>query len=198
MKKGFTLIELLVVIAILALLMSVIIITINPAELLRKARDTKRIADLSAFRTALNMYVAEGSTNLGANCGAPATRWYLSLTGTGAKCGGLHDNTWCVSTPRLTTSSGWVPVNFGAISTGSPLSALPIDPTNSSSTGHYYYAYGCGSSTFELNANMESTYYTSGSTNIEANDGGNASTTYEIGSQPGLDALPAATTGFYL
>jgi len=69
MKKGFTLIELLVVIAILALLMSVIIITINPAELLRKARDTKRIADLSSFRTALNMYVAEGSTALGGTQG---------------------------------------------------------------------------------------------------------------------------------
>jgi len=118
----------------------------------------------------------------------------LSLTGTGGQCGGLHSYTICVASPRLTTSSGWVPVNFGAISTGSPLAALPIDPTNSSSTGHYYYAYGCGSNTFELNANMESVQYIT----LEGNDGGDAGGLYEIGSQPGLNALPTSTAGFYL
>jgi len=39
-QRSFTLIELLVVIAILAVLMSIIVITLNPAEMLRKTRDT--------------------------------------------------------------------------------------------------------------------------------------------------------------
>jgi len=59
MKKGFTLIELLVVIAILAVLMSVVVVTINPAEMLKKTRDTKRISDLDALRTALNLYLTD-------------------------------------------------------------------------------------------------------------------------------------------
>jgi prepilin-type N-terminal cleavage/methylation domain-containing protein len=50
---GFTLIELLAVIAILALLMSVIIISINPAEILKKTRDVRRITDLNTLHRAL-------------------------------------------------------------------------------------------------------------------------------------------------
>src|SRR3989339_611637 len=59
--RSFTLIELLIVIAILALLMSIIIITLNPAELLKKSRDTKRVSDLNALRTAINLYVTDKS-----------------------------------------------------------------------------------------------------------------------------------------
>ncbi|MFZ2414472.1 MAG: prepilin-type N-terminal cleavage/methylation domain-containing protein, partial [Minisyncoccia bacterium] len=39
-KKGFTLIELLVVMGILGILMAVTILVINPAEYLRRSRDT--------------------------------------------------------------------------------------------------------------------------------------------------------------
>lgn len=58
-KKGFTLIELLIVIAILAVLMSVVVIAINPAEMLKKSRDTRRVSDLDGLRTALNLYLSE-------------------------------------------------------------------------------------------------------------------------------------------
>ncbi|MBI5221157.1 MAG: prepilin-type N-terminal cleavage/methylation domain-containing protein, partial [Candidatus Liptonbacteria bacterium] len=37
--KGFTLIELLVVIAIIAILAAVVILTLNPGQLLKQARD---------------------------------------------------------------------------------------------------------------------------------------------------------------
>ncbi|MFA6494844.1 MAG: type II secretion system protein, partial [Candidatus Paceibacterota bacterium] len=40
--KSFTLIELLIVIGILAILVAAIVITLNPAQLLAQARDSKR------------------------------------------------------------------------------------------------------------------------------------------------------------
>jgi len=39
--------------------MSVVVVTINPAEMLKKTRDTKRISDLDALRTALNLYLTD-------------------------------------------------------------------------------------------------------------------------------------------
>jgi len=43
-NKGFTLIELIVVIAIIGVLAGVLLIAINPAALLAKGRDAKRIS----------------------------------------------------------------------------------------------------------------------------------------------------------
>jgi prepilin-type N-terminal cleavage/methylation domain-containing protein len=53
-KKGFTLIELLVVIAITAILTSVIIPSLFGTK--AKARDTKRISDISQIQLALELY----------------------------------------------------------------------------------------------------------------------------------------------
>ncbi len=53
-NKGFTLIELLVVIAIIGLLASIVLVSLNSAR--KKARDTKRIADLRQIQMALEMY----------------------------------------------------------------------------------------------------------------------------------------------
>jgi prepilin-type N-terminal cleavage/methylation domain-containing protein len=204
MKKGFTLIELLIVIAILALLMSIIIITLNPAELLKKSRDTKRVSDLNALRTALNLYVTDKSApdlDIYGTCGT--NTWFsLGADDAGGNCTALAGS-FCTTTNRLTTGLGWVPVNFGSISSGSPLSALPADPTNATSTAtttNLYYAYQCDSTnvTFELNAQMESTYYKSGGDGDVVNaDGGNNATLYEVGSDPGLDLLGASAAGFF-
>ncbi len=55
-KKGFTLLELLIVITILAVLSVAVIVIINPAETIKKARDTQRISDLSSIKTAIALY----------------------------------------------------------------------------------------------------------------------------------------------
>ncbi|MFH1267046.1 MAG: SUMF1/EgtB/PvdO family nonheme iron enzyme, partial [Planctomycetota bacterium] len=59
---------------------------------------------------------------------------------------------------KKTNGTGWIPVNFNQISSGSPISSLPVDPTNSSST-HLYYSYFPGSSTFKLSSLPESQKY---------------------------------------
>src|SRR5680860_471628 len=60
-KKGFTLLELLIVIGILAILSTTVILVINPAELLKKARDSQRISDLSTVKTAIAYYITEAA-----------------------------------------------------------------------------------------------------------------------------------------
>ncbi len=53
-EKGFTLLELLVVIGIIGLLASIIVINLTSAR--KRARDTKRIADLRTLQTAMEDY----------------------------------------------------------------------------------------------------------------------------------------------
>ena len=53
-SAGFTLIELLVVIAVIALLASVIVVSVSSAR--QKSRDAKRVADLNQFVKGLELY----------------------------------------------------------------------------------------------------------------------------------------------
>ncbi len=55
-KNGFTLIELMVVIAIIALLTSIALIAFMSAR--QKARDVKRLADMTQMNTGLELYFA--------------------------------------------------------------------------------------------------------------------------------------------
>ena len=176
MKKGFTLIELLVVIAILAVLMSVVVVTINPAEMLKKTRDTKRISDLDALRTALNLFITDQQSLPGgckaSQVGAPTIGLCSSPTG------GISQ----------TPSNNWMSVNFTNISSGSPLSSVPLDPKNSTTsvnttTYAYYFQSNTASSTFTLLCNMESSYYSNAGTgDVESKDGGTQGDFYEVGS----------------
>ena len=54
LSRGFTLIELLVVIAIIGILSTLLILQLNTAR--SKARDTKRVSDISQLRTAIELY----------------------------------------------------------------------------------------------------------------------------------------------
>ena len=53
-QRGFTVIELLVVIAIIAILSSIVVVSLSSDRL--KARDTRRVADIKEVEKALNIY----------------------------------------------------------------------------------------------------------------------------------------------
>ncbi len=72
--KGFTLIELLLVIAILGILAVALLVAINPAEAQKKARDSKRFADLKTLQILIDQYINDGgvipATGIGSAAGA--------------------------------------------------------------------------------------------------------------------------------
>lgn len=226
--KGFTLLELLITLSILAILTVVLVIVINPAEVLKKTRDNQRLSDLSTLKSALSLYLAEVSTPvLGptADClgvGITTAVIYYSVPQTSdTTCainvvegtdvtsastfggvGGATDSCKYVTLANLqsVSNTGWIPVDFTSISSlgGSPISNLPIDPTNtvSGTNGNapvstdLAYRYACQRTSaspapgtvFELDANLESAaYINGGSQDKESKDGGDNADLFEMG-----------------
>ena len=177
MKKGFTLIELVIVIGILAILATVVVLVLNPAQMLAQARDSQRMSDLGSIKSAIALYLATAtSTTITAaqRSTFSTTCWFGTACAAGAAT--------CTIASTTVDGTGWVAVNLTGTTGGSPLSALPLDP---SQTAIYQYAYNGEDTnkTFELNAQLESTKYFG----LEATDGGNCTDIYEVGTDAGLN-----------
>jgi len=208
LRKGFTLVELLIVIAILAVLAAAVVIVLNPGELLAQARDSQRLSDMDTLKNALTIYVAQiPSPSFGSTCVVPTTDGCCNVTAcTTAFTGGAGAT--MVRTGNLVDGTGWVPVNFTTMAGGSPIPFLPVDPTN---TTTYFYGFAntaAPTTTFELNAKLESQKhrvkmpFDGGDDNClcggvactSANVGNMTSAEataltcmYEVGTEPGLD-----------
>lgn len=183
MRKGFTLIELLIVIGILAVLATVVVLILNPVQLLAQARDSQRLSDLNSVKSAIGLYLS--------TVASPTVAAGPTCTITGCNTSGPFSGE-SVTSSTVVTSGGWVPIDLTVTTGGSALAALPLDPTNS---GAYFYAYkgDATNRTFELDGRLESTKYR----DLMITDGGNKNTCtstytestcyYEIGTDPGLD-----------
>ena len=185
-RKGFTLIELLVVIAIIAILSVVVILTLNPAELLRQARDSNRISDMASIKSALGYYLATASK--------PSITTGTGICFESAPTGyGVSDcTTWFqtalsarTATSTAPDTTGWLPVDFSSLVGGSPLGALPQDPlilTGAPDGVHFYSYIATTTLTFKLDAHMESIQYRNGGgADVESTDGGIDPFSYEQG-----------------
>jgi len=189
MKKGFTLLELLIVIGILAILSTTMVLVINPAEMLRRARDSQRLSDLGSINTALSFYLTEsanpdldGSTSTAAYCYD-----HPDIVEGATNCGGKTSTIFIAK--QTVDNLGWIPVNLSELTGGSPIPSFPIDPNPAAGKRYYIYLPDQTNLVFELLANMESTTYTAN----EAKDGGNLNDIYEIGTR----MIATATTGCY-
>lgn len=195
-KRGFTLIELLIVIAILGILTGAVVVALNPAELLKQARDAERFADLGVLNKALALYQADSQTSLGS-----ATTTYVSIPDTSPTCANLGLPTLpsgygyaCATSANLQKidGTGWVPINLGSLSFYSPLGKLPIDPVNTTSSGQFY-TYTPGGS-WELTSAVESTKYR-GIDRISGKDGGDSYNSFEIGTNLALAPIQIQELG---
>lgn len=166
-RNAFTLIELLVVIAIIAILSVVVILTLNPAELLKQSRDSDRLANMQTLNTAVGLAGVNG-----VSLGTPNTIYVsvpdLSLSGNATStCSSLGlpplSSPWsyqCVSATnsRNTNGTGWIPIAFSTIPSGAPISSLALDAVNNTST-YLFFSYATDGSRYELTSHEESQKY---------------------------------------
>ena len=228
-SRGFTLLELLIVIAILAILAAVVIIVLNPAQTLAQARDAQRLSDLSTIKSAISLYMTTVSpvdldAGVAACLGDVVTNALISYSSTNADPGACAtaltpgagadatgdfavDSCRSLVANTVVDGTGWIPVNFNNITGGSPLSNLPLDPTNTALTttptvANYMYRYICQQGAvdgtkptpaFELAAVLESTKYAE-TDNLDTKDGGDNAAYYEVGTA--LTLGPTELTGW--
>lgn len=227
--KGFTLLELLIVIAIIAILSIALVFMLNPAETLKKARDAQRISDLKTVKTALGIMLTASSTpSLDGTFGTAAAA-ICSTKGDGTA--GVAKIAYSTGTAPTVTSSavgsdsaatgpfvasytmvgtvagavdgtGWIPVKLKALTGGTPIASLPVDPTNTVTgtavSSDLVYRYTCqnGSAAsgkppfiFEIDAVLESNAYKIDDPKM-SKDGGDNINYYETGNS--LNLLPGA------
>ncbi len=58
-KKGLSLLEIVIIVGILIIVAILVIFAINPQKIMEKSRDDKRLSDLTAAATAINLYLAD-------------------------------------------------------------------------------------------------------------------------------------------
>lgn len=154
-QKGFTLVELLVVIAIVAILAGAVLIAINPAAMMQKARDSRRLSDMDTLVKAMTLALTEGEITLGAMA-APSTS--------------AQDDA------QLVTGAGWIQFTIPGTKTGLSkfVAALPLDPVN---VTPQLYSFQSTLTDFEINAVLEHPDNVVKMTT----DGGNNAGAYEVG-----------------
>jgi len=154
--KGFTLVELLVVIAIIAILAGAMFVVINPAKLMSKARDSRRISEVQGVNKAIAAAFADGKITAPAALVSRNSQTTLSV---------LPDGTgW---------AGGWtVPANSTSIR--DYMAVLPRDPVGATNTCPKCYYFGMSvAGDWEIDAVLENF----DNAQLSINDGGNQGST---------------------
>jgi len=150
-QVGITLTELVAVVGILVVLILAVLIIVNPAEILARGRDERRLTDMTILDRAVNEYKIDAKSFPDL---ADTTRLSTSLP--------LGN-----SGPLVDPTDGWIDVNLSQY-----LTKIPIDPINDDT---YRYSYRHTQYSYELNAVLE--YYVE----YMVDDNGDDNSVYELG-----------------
>lgn len=178
-SEAFTLVELLIVIAIISILAAVIMLVIDPIEILNRARDANRLSDFNSLQKAIDASLRE-STPGGVNtaCGVDADPFVMCT-------GRSTDN---ILTVREIHGDGWVKANVGNQENNITMPVLPVDPVN---TLNIHYTY-CGlGNRYELIGYLQSKQKNS----LMNDDGGKDVDRYEVGTVSETDGLLGTGAG---
>ncbi|MGB9609084.1 MAG: type II secretion system protein, partial [Minisyncoccia bacterium] len=193
-QESFTITELIVTISVIAVLMVIVLLSVNPITYTKQARDSRRVSDLKNLNSAISLFRSDtqGQYPMGSSSVV-----YISIPDIDPNCSNLGlpapTSGWsyhCVpsSTLRNTDGTGWIPIDFTKQSFGKSLSSLPVDPINQTSTLNYYsYIYDPLTGKYELNAKLESPKYQ----DIATTDGGDNNNLYEVGLDLALSSKTA-------
>ncbi len=191
---GFTLIEILVVLSMILILFSITAQIFKPTVYFQRTRDNKRIGDLKSLEIALRTYLLATTTPIlgPVNQGVEEASSTIFISIPWDK-EDLRNRTivWNNKTYYFSQVSstevfknngrGWLPVNLSVLPYP-PLFALPGDPLNSFNMKYFYsYVFKRASSTFEINANLETQFYQS-----ETTDNGDNANVLEVGNDKSL------------
>lgn len=159
-RKGFSFIQILIILGIIAAVGGVIIYILKPSKVLETSRDAKRFADMKELSGAINQYLADNHDFKG------LTGPYSSID-----AGFVSD-----AARQKIDGTGWIPLNFKLVTTGTPFTLLPIDPLNSA-TYNYRLGVAPSNKTYEIDCVFER------AENItkHSTDGGNNPNVYELG-----------------
>jgi prepilin-type N-terminal cleavage/methylation domain-containing protein len=89
-SRGFTLIELLIVIGIITVLAAVVIVSLNPGQRFKDARDARRTTDVQTIISAIHLYLVDnkGSYPAGLSAGMAETQLGTGPSGCAIATGG--------------------------------------------------------------------------------------------------------------
>ncbi|OGK13007.1 hypothetical protein A3A93_04040 [Candidatus Roizmanbacteria bacterium RIFCSPLOWO2_01_FULL_38_12] len=171
-KKGFTLVELVIVIGVIAIIATILLISLNPAETQRKARDTARLKDINTL---------QGIIEQALNDSVPIC---AGAAGGTAAC--RSDGNGVTTASQQPCAANWTGVNLCTYARTVPADPLNIasarcvggtvPPGTATNDCFMYYWLDVFGQSYEINVRMESL----GNAARIVNDGGNHFWTYEV------------------
>ncbi|MFH0864181.1 MAG: prepilin-type N-terminal cleavage/methylation domain-containing protein [Candidatus Gottesmanbacteria bacterium] len=167
--KGFTLIELLLVIVVIGVLATVGLSILNPQEMNRKARDSRRLSDLGMLRRSLDMSMSDGNKLPNTNKNPVVIDSSMSPSTFGGGLG-IDISKYIPSIPQ-----------DPSYSSGGDLQIAKGDCITGTATSTMQYEFSSNGTTYILRSRLESV-----SNCRLLSDDGNNDDYYELGTQPGL------------
>jgi len=171
-ESAFTLLEVLVTIAVISVLATVLVVIINPGEMLRRSGDSRRLSDIGTIKRAVDLALADDQDML-ATAGIVDIDTSTDVTNFAGAGIDLSKYLPVVpQNPSYSAAGGSAQI----IAAGCTKGAIAKDAIS--------YKFWSDGEIYILRTNMESL----SNCEIVQNDGNNNST-YETGTEPGLDAI---------